>query len=364
MTIYLVTFVLSIFFYAFAIRVRQRGIRLFLLCSCIFIPAAVAGLRDLSVGKDLSCYGIRFWQLAVDSDSFFNYQLSIDDNIEFVYLALNYVVSRCTTDIHWFLFVHESVIMSLIVWTALRCREKFNSEFVLIFMLFYLYCISFSMLRQSIAVVLILLASTWIFDNQLKKSILPTYLGCLSHNSAILSISLYPFKYIVERFINKKRRLFFLMALFGIVGLSFYSVIVQLLMSFGLYSDRYEIYIGQTGFKTHKIDIALILGLITSLSVFVKKKERNEPFFTYSLCLLIIAFILNLFGSFVEVAVRMAHYFMVVLAVVLPQSVNNRLGRLKLEYVSIILLIAQFFYLAISTGFDWVIPYKSSLLGL
>ena len=363
MTIYLITFALSIFFYAFAIRIKQKWFRVFFLCICIFIPAAVAGLRDLSVGKDLSCYGIPVWEFAISSDSFYNLQSSLY-NIEFMYLALNYLVSRYTTDIHWFLFIHECIIMTLIVWTALRCRDKFNSEYVLIFMLFYLYCISFSMLRQSIAVVLVLLASTWIFENQMKKSIIPTSLGCLSHNSAFFSLLLYPFKYVVEKFFNKKRRLIFLMAIFGFIGFSFYAVIMQWLISVGLYSDHYEAYIGQTGFKTHKIDIAMILGLIASLYAFVHKEERNEPFFTYSLCLLVIAFILNLFGSIVEIAVRVAHYFMVVLAVVLPQSAKHKLCRFRLECASIILLIVQFFYLAITTGFDWVVPYKSSLLGL
>ena len=154
------------------------------------------------------------------------------------------------------------------------------------------------------------------------------------------------------------------MALFGFIGFTFYTAIMHWLMSIGLYSDHYEAYVGQVGFKTHKIDIALILGLITSLYAFVKKEERNEPFFTYSLCLLVISFILNLFGSIVEIAVRVAHYFMVVLAVVLPQSANYGLGRFRLECTSIVLLVLQFFYLAITTGFDWVVPYKSSLLGL
>lgn len=363
MTIYLITFALSIFFYTFAIRIEQRWARAFFLSLSILIPAAVAGMRDLTVGKDLSGYGIKIWNYAICSETFNSLQSNIHD-IELIYLALNYVVSRFTKDIHWFLFIHESVIMTLIVYTALRCRNKFNSEFVLIFMLFYLYCISFSMLRQSIAVVLVLLASSWIFDSQIKKSIIPTCLGCLSHNSAFFSVFLYPFKYVVEKFFDKKKHLILLMALFGFIGFTFYTAIMQWLMSIGLYSDHYEAYVGQVGFKTHKIDIALILGLITSLYAFVKKEERNEPFFTYSLCLLVISFILNLFGSIVEIAVRVAHYFMIVLAVVLPQSANYGLGRFRLECTSIVLLVLQFFYLAITTGFDWVVPYKSSLLGL
>ena len=361
MTIYLITFALSIFFYAFAIRLKQKWARAFFLCLSILIPAAVAGLRDLTVGKDLGLYGIKIWDFAVCSESFNSLQSNIHDS-ESVYLALNYLVSRYTTDIHWFLFIHESVIMTLIVWTALRCKEKFNSEFVLIFMLFYLYCISFNLLRQSIAIVFVLLASTWIFESQIKKSIIPTYLGCLSHNSAFLSVFLYPFKYVVEKFFNKKKLLICLMALFGFICFSFYAVIMQWLMSVGLYSDHYEAYVGQVGFKTHKIDIALIFGLIASLYIFVQKEERNEPFFSYSLCLLVVSLILNLFGSIVEIAVRVAHYFMVALAVVLPQSANYGLGRFRLEYASIVLLIIQFFYLAITTGFDWVIPYKSVLL--
>ena len=363
MTIYLITFALSIFFYAFAIRLEQKWARAFFLCLSILIPAAVAGLRDLTVGKDLGGYGIKIWSFAVCSETFNSLQSNIRDS-EFIYLALNYVVSRYTTDIHWFLFIHESIFMTLIVWTALRCKEKFNSEYVLIFMLFYLYCISFTMIRQSIAVVLCLLASTWIFEGQMKKSIIPTYLGCLSHNSAFFSVFLYPFKYVVEKFFDKKKQLIFLMALFGFICFSFYAVLMQWLMSVGIYSDHYEAYVGQTGYKTHKIDIALILGLITSLYAFVREEDRNEPFFSYSLCLLVISIILNLFGSIVEIAVRVAHYFMVVLAVVLPQSANYGLSRFRLECASIILLITQFLYLAMTTGFDWVVPYKSSLLGL
>ena len=364
MTIYLITFALSIFFYAFAIRIQQKWARTFCLIISILIPAAVAGVRDLSVGADLGGgYGIVVWKLAIHSDSFYKLQSSLND-IEFIYLALNFITSRYTTDIHWFLFIHECVIMTLIVWAALRCKEKFNSEFILIFILFYLYCISFSMLRQSIAVASVLLASTWIFENQMKKSIIPTYLGCLAHSSAFFAIFLYPFKYVVEKFFNKKKILILLMALFGFIGFSFYAVIMQWLMSIGLYSNHYELYVGQTGFKTHKIDIALILGLIASLYTFVQKEERNEPFFTYSLCLLVISFILNLFGSIVEIAVRVAHYFMVVVAVVLPQSAKHKLCRFRLECASIILLIVQFVYLAITTGFDCAVPYKSFLLGL
>ena len=362
MTIYLITFALSIFFYAFAIRLEQKWASAFFLSFSILIPAAVAGLRDLTVGTDLGGYGIRIWNYAICSETL-NSLLSNQDS-EILYLTLNFVVSRYTTDIHWFLFIHEFIIMTLIVLSALRCKEKFNSEFVLMFMLFYLYCISFNLMRQSIAIVLVLLASTWIFESQMKKSIIPTSLGCLSHNSAFFSVFLYPFKYVVEKFFNRKKHLILLIAIFGFVGFSFYAVIMQWLMSVGVYSDHYELYVGQTGFKTHKIVIAVILGLITSLYVFVQKEERNEPFFSYSLCLLVISFILNLFGSIVEIAVRVAHYFMVVLAVFLPQSANYGLGRYRLERASIILLVIQFFYLAITTGFDRVVPYKSSLLGL
>ncbi|MDY6388248.1 MAG: EpsG family protein [Fibrobacter sp.] len=342
---------------------NKKILSVFLLSLSVLIPASFAGLRDLSCGYDIMGYGIRVWNLATKSESFGNFQLYLS-NIEFVYAFLNYVVSRFSNDIHWFLFVHECIVMSLIVCAAFQCRKRFNSEYVFIYMCFYLYCMSFSMLRQSIAVGFVLLAATWIFDNQLRKSSFPISLACLSHNSSFFAILLYPFRIVVNKLYNKKLFLIMMMVIIGFIGFTFYAVILRWLMSVGLYSNHYEAYIGQVGFKTHKIDLALILGIIASLFLFVKKKNRVEPFFSYALCLLVIAFILNLYGSIVEIAVRVAHYFMVSLVVVLPLSARQGGSRQKLELATLFLLIIQFTYLASLNGIESAIPYKSPLLGI
>lgn len=362
MLVYFVVFILAIIFYKLGIYNKKKTNFVFI-CISIFIPSFLAACRTPDIGRDIQLYVLPIWNNAVWSNDFASFQ-SANSNNEILYICLNYVISRLTNEFGVYLFIHQAIICSLVTIVALRVKDKFDSSFVVCFYYLFFYNATYSLMRQSIAIFIILYVSLYVFTKEYKKYYMGNIVAILSHSSAVFALLLYPFKLIVDYFKNSKLKLFILItSLVSIVYFTYYLLLSKFI-AWGILSLKYENYLEQSGFKSHKIDLVFYLSIILIIYFFTKKKNRNVDYCNYCIFILLLCFYLTLVGDVVEVANRVAYYFAVPLFYLLPMSTRNHMESLKVRWAVIALLLVRYLYLGLSTGIADTIPYHSDILGL
>jgi hypothetical protein len=362
---YLIIWTASICAYKFAIKSTTGFVRVGFLLFCILLPSFLAGFRDESMGLDWNGYGIQVWNLALTVDSFSSFLL-YNSEMELGYKLLNYVVASFSTDCHVFFFVHQLLLVSLAVFISYQYKDDGFSEIILIFYYLYLYNTSFTMLRQSVAL-MFFFCSVCLWDKgKIHKSIILSVLANLSHNSALFSILYFPFLKLKTFLQKKKATITIVMVVASFFAVAAFSSILSTIIEMNIFSEHYTAYIDQIGeVKSHKIEIVFLLSVIASLFVFTTKKNRNEPIFTQIYFLVLIALLFQFFGNITDVAFRVAHYFVIPVSIFLPKISTNRWEVQKVCQSFFVLLFTRFICLILfDRGAENTIPYMSKLLGI
>lgn len=225
----------------------------------------------------------------------------------------------------------------------------------------YMYNESLNILRQTIAIAFCLFFSTFLFQ----KKLIPYLIGCFIcynfHHSAAFMILMYPMIYLFDRFENKKVMLFILI-IFGTVALlTSFQAVMNNLISGGFLVDKYEVYVGVAGNKSHKIDL-VFLSSLAILMLLINKRNRLNPMFFYSFFFIVMSFSLILLGSLTEVANRVAYYMVFPLSYMMTESIKNNIIRSRLLLGFSLVLIIRYIYLAVVTGIAGTVPYHSMIL--
>ncbi|SEH46520.1 hypothetical protein SAMN02910265_00818 [Ruminococcus flavefaciens] len=129
--IYIIVFFISVSCLEIAQKFRFRGIgaKIFVPIALI-VPSALAGLRDYSIGGDISAYGNYWFERACSSSDYFEYINNARSySIYYGYSTLNFLVSRFTSNSHWFYFylcLFELVVLFV---TLLDYKDRINVPF-------------------------------------------------------------------------------------------------------------------------------------------------------------------------------------------------------------------------------------------
>lgn len=357
MLFYFSIFLVSLIFYRVGIKSNGKIHLIFLFLSAL-IPTIIASLRDETLGRDMTLYVIPFWDLASSFNNFMEYTEELSGT-EFLYLLLNYVVSRFTSDIHFFMFIHQGILMLIIVLIAYKFKNRIPSIFVMAFYFLYLYNTTYSMARQSLAIIIYLYGCTFLLNKKYTMYYLFLFISFSFHSSAILG-ALLPLLIIVsDKFKNK----FFLYLLITVCVLFIFisfQVLLPKLISIGLLSSKYSNYVGQEGFRSHKIDLFFLVALMLMIKYIVRIK--NKKIYNVSILLIYISFCLTILGGIMETANRAAYYFVMPLCFMLPLTTNSRILQNKIVRYSTILLLIRFIYLALTVNIADTIPYVSKIV--
>jgi len=363
---YLIIFGISIYAYKCAIRPVSLNVRFFCIFICILLPSLLAGIRDESLGIDWPLgYGRIIWDSAVCSQNFFDLRASFV-NAEFFYVFFNYLIAHVFSDCHFFFFFHQLLLITIATFIAFRYRKYGFSEIILLFYFLYIYNTSFNILRQSIAMMFFFGAVSLWGNNKKKGSMLCSFFAVISHTSAIFSILYFPFLK-MKFFLEEKRKLVtMVLIVISFFVVATFSSILRSFIDMGIFSDHYDAYVNQIGeVKSHKIEIVFLLSVIGSLFVFTSQENRNEPIFTQIYFLALIALLFQFFGNITDVAFRVAHYFVIPIAIFLPRISLNRLESQKVCQAFLFLLFLRFCYnVCFVNGAENTVPYTSYILGI
>ena len=363
MAIYLLTFVISIVFFRFAERMKQRGFSCFFYAIAAIIPSLLAGFRDETVGIDVLNYVSPYWNYAQHAPSFSSFLLDV--NTEKGYALFNFVLAKFFVDIHYLFFFHQLLIMVFVFLIARKYKDKFESSFVLVFYFLFFYLNTYCAMRQALCNVLVLYASTFLFEkNKMKWFVLWALAGFMFHNSGVFAFILPILVYIAKR--HEKNMLLVYVGTFvgTILLVEFYQIILSSLMGIGVLSTKYEIYLNQTGFSTHKINLIVEVFMFLIVKWNARRRVQNIYFTRIFTLFLLLSFCLEMMGGIVETASRVVTYFFLTLMFVMPLSIEEKRKQNLMIAAYSLALFGRFVYLCVITDMNKTLPYTSKILGI
>ena len=370
MIIYIITFIFSCFC-CFLIQKHNKSKILTIVFSILSILSLsfIGGMRDLTIGTDIAVYGKWYFNIACQYSSLKGYLKAI--NSDFLYLLLNFIVSRFTKDINIFLFVSQIIVNSLVFITIYKNREHCPMWMAMLVYCTIYYCRNYNFLRQSLALAIIFYSFRYLYSKNIIKYVICVVIAGLFHSSAYIAILFYIINYIMTTKSKKTQIIFSYVVIFFSLFIVVYIVeTLEILNNFNLLNERYYIY--TIKYLKNFTDFYLIETMFRVLFIvwyIISMKKINEyDKFNKTLGLLIILdCILIQFKNTLQYSERISYYFGYAQILLLPQLTSVlKTKNQKIVFNSIlsIVLFAYFYYEFVICRFGAAYPYTSSILGI
>lgn len=365
---YLLTFSISVFLSYFA--QKSRGFLKFIaLFFAVLLLALVFGLRDSSIGTDTKAYVTTVWNLTKcysDFNVFFK-AILYKNAIEPFYTLWNFVVSRFSSDLNFFLFITGLVMYGIYFIALYNVRKKIVFSFAVYILLFVFFRDSLNTLRQCMAISLCMLGFSFLLKGKYKACIVSSIIAYNFHHSAIIFFIIIGLKKITDVFFLRmeSKKIKFFAIIFLAAMLFALSYVLSTFETVGLIDSRYaERYANADTYGTN-VPISLFAISIFNLFVFysVKRKsiDSNMVFFEY---LLIIAFIFCFSGLISTFATRMGDYFQICTIFIFPYLYKNYHINKRIKVLHVSFLLFYWFMIVVIANLGNTFPYKSQLLGI
>lgn len=321
---------------------KKVAFSLMLSICAILVLAILGGLRDKTIGTDVLYYVKGNYDLAVRSASFTKYYTSVYAK-EPLYLLCVYIVAKIFENFQILLF-----ILQLITVGCVYCALYYND--------------SFNMVRQHMAMAIVLLGSTFIVEEKYKKSIFCTIIATLIHFPAVISLlNLCLYGYLQKKKVKKdvsiRELVLFVVAIVGVLGVKTWS---QVLIKIGLLSSRYLYYFSHESTSGHYLDTLIYLieicYLITN-SKTLSKRMKNYNF--YKLIALFNVIFLQL-ALFMNYGHRISLYFGIVNVMTIgqiPKTIYKASNRIITYLIVVVIALSYWFRIYYFGGVSNTIPY-------
>lgn len=374
----------------------------------LFVPCVVAACRDITVGTDLSGYGMRDFQSVSVHGFFDGLSILLGSQQPFGYSLVT------TIDVLLFhsLPIHLFILQALtIVPVYIATRRFAGKEYVWVGMLWYmtmLYPSSLNIMKQMIAVALLTLTITPIVRGKKIEFLLWVLVAYSFHQTAVLFIVLYPlFRFILtsKRLqleaategaasrLDKYRGLWF-RAWLLIAASAVFAIIIafgdRILNMFASLKGSYEYSIqhaGENGISINHIILLIILsivGIVLYFETLSNDAVQVDPSgdchdASYTRRLDFMFFASTFVGLLLEQSIvitenfyRFAYYGMVFGGIYFARKAAEQhcwglLYRFFFWILSLGMLGSQlvlFYKMAVVAGGDAIVPYTSTLLGI
>jgi transmembrane protein EpsG len=338
MGIYIVIVLLLILFSSF------RNKKAFTIFSGILL-IIISSIRSETVGTDYMAYSKQF--------EFAN--KLFENNVferEFGWSYMNTFLSNSGYTIHILTAISALLTMIPVIYAILK-NSKSPVTSLLLYVLFYYYCMSFNLVRQSIAISWFLLAVQFIGQRKLFPYFLSIVIGFLFHSSIIILAPAYLLLYV------KLEKVFF-----PALIISFFLGILEVLNMKSLSSlvvfFRYEIYSGEILHGTINNYFFNILNNLLLIYIYYLIDEKNDIFFKTMFLSIVILNLLAAYPIFSRVSFYLKISEIIVIANLLAQRslpLNKKLVFGALTYSYAIYL----FTMNLITNNSSVVPYKTFL---
>lgn len=340
---------------------KKVAFSLMLSICAILVLAILGGLRDKTIGTDVLYYVKGNYDLAVRSASFTKYYTSVYAK-EPLYLLCVYIVAKIFENFQILLFILQLITVGCVYCALWRMRDSVSPWFALLVYCALYYNDSFNMVRQHMAMAIVLLGSTFIVEEKYKKSIFCTIIATLIHFPAVISllnVCLYGYlqKKKVKKDVSIRELVLFVVAIVGVLGVKTWS---QVLIKFGLLSSRYLYYFSHESTSGHYLDTLIYLieicYLITN-SKTLSKRMKNYNFYKLIALFNVIFLQLVLFMNYGH---RISLYFGIVNVMTIgqiPKTIYKASNRIITYLIVVVIALSYWLRIYYFGGVSNTIPY-------
>ena len=342
--------------------------------TAILLPCILAGARDVGIGTDSGGYGILFFNLVQESGSFLDYvqlchHTSWDPEPLFVLMA--YVVVSATDSLFCYWFLIELLILAPIYFAINNMCKGRRVWLPFLFYLVLFYGLGLNMMRQGIAISFATLSLSQFLASKNREAIASAICAVLFHFSALIVIAYWVMLTLLFSFesdkLRPRRYAKATVPLFAIGVLVFWMIIPDLpSVLMPVFGDRYGYYVNKVGYELHyAFPVFTFACILLEIVIYYAQNGRGDCLLTALSAIAFSAVALFPLTVLSQWLVRLSYYPLMAIVLLLAACVGEE--RLKLDPgLGALIAGACFvsFYFYVFKGFDEVIPYASSLLGI
>ncbi len=362
MLIYIFVYAASSIFCELGFRQRRKFFSLLLLGIAVVVPALIAGARDITMGTDRLVYGDDVFRDVCQSADLFHLETRWTGWIETGYVYFTYAVSLITHQVsHYYFFL--SLVENVFVVLSIRLFgfRRYAGLAYLTF-LFMFFQPAFNMIRQALALSLLLYATALYVNKKKIWSVVFFGLAYSIHHSSIIFLVFPLLDYFNNKYHNMKTYI-----IEGVVILIVCTIAGRLLDAFAPVLDisvgRYRQYFTATGSSSFSVTEFLLAMMFAGI-VFINRSRLNENKMYLPLSIGVIGIPLSQIGAFGGDFISRVSTFFLWLQIPCFAAVVSVSSKKKttLRYI-VLYLVMYWFYHYIYMGWNHTYPYSSQILG-
>lgn len=329
-------------------KARNRHGRWLLFFSCISLWA-IAAFRT-NVGVDFNSYLLGYNNIITISD--------IANYYEPGYGLLNYVSKLLFADFQVLIFI-TSIVTGALFWHSMY-RDGYSLAICLFALLsFNLYFMSFTVIRQFLAVAVITLSIPCIREKNIKKFIIIMAIAISLHYTAALFLPVYFFaNQKTEKLLTWKNVLFVIAVT---VFTTFFGQILEAVYGFASAYRTYASYsLSNIGTTKNILEVIIFIPIVLFVLKYRKQLVEANDNNTVYIWMLIFMLITKIAGLSIPMLSRVHYYFVFACPILLSYVPKVVKGKLK---VLIVVCLIAYLMLNISNVFEYqafdFLPYHS-----
>ena len=241
---YLVTFLISILLCTAGEWILSRNgfFGRVVLVPAVFAPVVLAGARGYSVGTDVGTYGNYVFEGAC-TEKYLVHFLNTRKQIEPLYKALAFAVSRFTNNAHWFYFVTALIICGFTMLGLMYYRRWCSLTLGWMCFLFLFYGDTLNTMRQCLALALVFAAFPLFLEKKYIRYVILQTAAVLFHVTGVLALCFPVIYLLLKRVIPRWLQFFLLVGCMAAV--LFYSPVLQIALDMKLLPAKFSRYVAE-----------------------------------------------------------------------------------------------------------------------
>lgn len=361
MFIYLFTFLLSILFFNFAKKTKSKKVCILLELLGLSLLSLLAGFRSDVIGTDVKVYVAPIFNLFARGNTI--HTVTNIYNIEIGYILFTKFFAMFGFGFKAYLFFIEFFIL---FFSFYGLKKIFKNNYIASFLIFLLlfYNRSLNIVRQSMAISLIIYSLPYLVDKKYLKCIICIIVAYFFHKTAIFFV----FAILMQKYgsENKRSNLLFLImiVLISVFALYGFEYIIQFLVSTGLLTSKYIFYLSNfvnSLYSVSFIDLSLVSGLILLYLFFKNAFDKKNSFcnlFYYFLCFDLLCLLIS--GKYIA-TFRLGYYYEIPALIFFLNYLNSVFSHSKRNVIGLVVAFV-FWYCMYVIGKDGsTVPYIMSL---
>ncbi len=331
---------------------------------CIMMLSLLAGFRNVSVGTDVGIYanGVYLTASKVSSikelfDYLFHSSLHTINEIESAYLFVSFIGAKIFRSLFGPLFLTSLIINTGVFIGLYRIKEHLSYSTAIMVYCFMLYQNTYNLMRQWMAMAIIIYGIKYIYDRKLIKYVITVLIAMLFHRSAFIGISLYLIALYMEKPRNFSRQAVVVVG--TVLGIVFFQPIVMALTSSGILTTKYLKYSVGNSVSLFWQELAVRVPAIAMCAVLYKPLKKSDEHHAFWFIIMFIEAAISQLHSVADIATRISGYFVVsrIIEMSLACKIGDQKHRMIAKSLVAAYIILYWFVMYIFLGYGDTYPY-------